>query len=302
MKIRSIVLILALIYGITIQAAPTDSVGVKEMNGKTYVMHKVTSGETLSKLSRKYAVTIAEIKGSNPGFTILKAGETILVPRKYSLNRSIGSTNDNATINRSVDNESVINVAHTVKAGETLYKISQKYGVKVEDIKSANQLSSNDLKVGQVLQIPNSTTLPQNKPQDTVKVQVNNGSNKKDDKDTAPVNNQEETNPVVATTSNTIEEVTSVLKENLEAHLANAQEAKDLKLEQNRMWVAHPTAKVGTLFEMVNPATGRIAYARVIGNYSKGAYGQAGVIITQAVAEMLNSQQENLKVQIIYTK
>ncbi len=40
---------------------------------------------------------------------------------------------------------------HTVKSGETLYGISKKYNVPVDDIKRLNRLSSNSLKVGQVL-------------------------------------------------------------------------------------------------------------------------------------------------------
>ncbi|MEO0473512.1 MAG: LysM peptidoglycan-binding domain-containing protein, partial [Bacteroidota bacterium] len=42
---------------------------------------------------------------------------------------------------------------HTVKTGETLFSLYRKYGVKVDEIKSLNRLSSNTIKVGQVLKI-----------------------------------------------------------------------------------------------------------------------------------------------------
>lgn len=42
---------------------------------------------------------------------------------------------------------------HTVKTGETLFSLYRKYGVKVAEIKSNNSLSSNTIKVGQVLKI-----------------------------------------------------------------------------------------------------------------------------------------------------
>lgn len=42
---------------------------------------------------------------------------------------------------------------HTVKSGETLYRISKKYKVKIEDIKAWNNLPDNHLKVGQDLVI-----------------------------------------------------------------------------------------------------------------------------------------------------
>ncbi|RZL44794.1 MAG: LysM peptidoglycan-binding domain-containing protein, partial [Pedobacter sp.] len=40
---------------------------------------------------------------------------------------------------------------HNVQQGETLYKISQIYKISVEDLKSLNQLSDNNIKIGQKL-------------------------------------------------------------------------------------------------------------------------------------------------------
>lgn len=59
---------------------------------------------------------------------------------------------------------------YTVKRGDTLYGISNQFGVSVEDIKSTNNLSSNNISIGQVLKIPNySGTNPQNTITYTVK-------------------------------------------------------------------------------------------------------------------------------------
>lgn len=46
---------------------------------------------------------------------------------------------------------------YTVKQGDSLYKIANKYGVTVSELKSLNSLSSNLLSVGQVLKIPGKT-------------------------------------------------------------------------------------------------------------------------------------------------
>ena len=43
---------------------------------------------------------------------------------------------------------------HRVQSGESLYIVAQKYGVTVSDLKDANNLSSNNLKVGQKLKVP----------------------------------------------------------------------------------------------------------------------------------------------------
>jgi LysM repeat protein len=44
-------------------------------------------------------------------------------------------------------------IVHTVRAGETLYALSRRYGVGVEDIRRINQLSGNTIRIGQQLQI-----------------------------------------------------------------------------------------------------------------------------------------------------
>lgn len=42
---------------------------------------------------------------------------------------------------------------HKVASGDTLYSIARKYGLTVDELKSLNKLSNNNLKVGQVLQV-----------------------------------------------------------------------------------------------------------------------------------------------------
>ena len=46
------------------------------------------------------------------------------------------------------------NNTYTVKKGDSLYSIAKKYNISVEELKAANNLSSNLLTIGQVLVIP----------------------------------------------------------------------------------------------------------------------------------------------------
>ena len=45
-------------------------------------------------------------------------------------------------------------MTYVVQNGDTLYGISKQFGVSVEDIKTANNLTSNIISVGQTLKIP----------------------------------------------------------------------------------------------------------------------------------------------------
>jgi LysM repeat protein len=49
-------------------------------------------------------------------------------------------------------------IVHTVQPGETLYAIARRYGLGVDDLKKANRLTDNHLKVGQKLLIPTAST------------------------------------------------------------------------------------------------------------------------------------------------
>ena len=46
-------------------------------------------------------------------------------------------------------------MTYTVKNGDTLYGISNQYGVSVIDLIKENNLSNNNIRVGQILKIPN---------------------------------------------------------------------------------------------------------------------------------------------------
>lgn len=107
--------------------------------------HTVQAGETLYHLAQAYGVTQEQIQALNPGLTAqsLKAGAEILIP-----------------VSNKEGNRAAIDgrIEHKVQKKETLWSISQKYGITVEDLVAANpqmEEAGYQLKKGEVIYIPN---------------------------------------------------------------------------------------------------------------------------------------------------
>ena len=94
-------------------------------------IHEVVTGETLYSISRKYGVDVPEIiKINQLNSSQLSVGQKLKIPTKVDNQIEI-SPKQNTEI---VKQEEKI-VKHTVIMGETLYNLSKKYNVKIEDIK-----------------------------------------------------------------------------------------------------------------------------------------------------------------------
>ncbi|MGC3947271.1 MAG: LysM peptidoglycan-binding domain-containing protein [Chryseolinea sp.] len=112
-----------------------DSIGTETINGKIFVLHQVDEKETLYAISRRYGVPVETILQHNPTASSgLNIGQVLKVP--YTPKHSTKST-EAAT--------------HVVAAKETMFSISQTYGVSVDELKQWNNLTSNALSVGQEL-------------------------------------------------------------------------------------------------------------------------------------------------------
>lgn len=129
--------------------------------------HKVARGETFYGLSRKYGVTIDEIKAVNPGLTELRNGQKIKIPVKggetIQKDPIVEKVDENKIQNNQEENIEVLNreyewndsvVHHKVLAHETLYSISRRYMVSVDTLKKMNNLRNNRLSTDQELIIP----------------------------------------------------------------------------------------------------------------------------------------------------
>ncbi len=121
--------------------ARRDSVGVERKGNGWLILHKVGPGESLTALARKYHTTVKAIQQANRGLSAgLKAGAIVKVP--YS--GTAGKTETAGSAGKKT---------HTVAAGQGLYAIARIYGVSVADLRTWNNLTSDNLYEGQQLAV-----------------------------------------------------------------------------------------------------------------------------------------------------
>ena len=117
--------------------------------------HFVIRGETLSHIARRYHMSVSELREANPRVsTKLRIGQRLIIPTGgVVVARAAAAAEDRrAEIHRSVTS------THTVRSGETLSEIAERYHVSVTQLKSWNGLHSNTIRVGQRLRVRSSSS------------------------------------------------------------------------------------------------------------------------------------------------
>lgn len=114
-------------------------------------VHKVKRGEILTKIASKYGVTAGDIKKWNgKSSSKVLAGESLTV--YVDKNEKVKA--NSLAAKSSSENVKQPGSFHTVRRGDTLWNISQRYdGVSVNDIKKWNNLKGNNVMVGQKIRI-----------------------------------------------------------------------------------------------------------------------------------------------------
>jgi LysM repeat protein len=106
-------------------------------SSQEYVVKK---GDNLYDLSRKFDVSVDELKEENNlRNNRLNVGDKLLIPNSQKENPQAKSNKD-----------------YIVKSGDTLGEIAGRYGVSTKDLKDKNSLKSSNLQIGQLLRIPSS--------------------------------------------------------------------------------------------------------------------------------------------------
>ncbi len=117
----------------------------------TYKQHAVRSGDTLWRIAERYRTTIAAIRDFNGirNPRSLKIGQSLIIPTLRQLSATPSARSKVAGVASKANTaNSASKKHHVVAAGETLWAISQLYGVTVQDLRSRNNLSDNIIVAG----------------------------------------------------------------------------------------------------------------------------------------------------------
>jgi len=112
--------------------------------------HTISKGESFYTVGKKYGVGFKAIADANPGVNParLKIGQKIVIPAGKAPAVSNGALAPAPTVGESAAK------TYKVKSGDNLGKISKAFGVTAKLLRAANNLKTDQIKVGQTLKIP----------------------------------------------------------------------------------------------------------------------------------------------------
>ena len=178
-----------LMLSLIVPATVTAQVPVKVSNektvsgGKVYYMHEVQKGQTLYSISRAYKVKIDDITGENviPSSGI-QTGQVLRIPVSEGVTgpasgssatgqaipmpkpRPVTEAGSGASMHIDISDQKIISnnkvyFMHQVLKGQTLYSIARAYKVTILDIDRENVIPPSGIQAGQILKIPESSSL-----------------------------------------------------------------------------------------------------------------------------------------------
>lgn len=166
MKIRKLAVILSLlIVNLVHGQKSSDSLQLKIVNGKSFFIHKVSKGQTLTMILKQYNVDITLLEDANKAMNLkkLKRNDMLLIPVVGIKKNQTDSSSSSKKIDDAHANADEIKIDlpknHIVQPGETLHKISQKYKVSVADLVKWNSIKNNTIEVGRELIVNHSAVM-----------------------------------------------------------------------------------------------------------------------------------------------
>lgn len=306
--------------------APEPSVGsipnsTPETKLALKTTHKITRGETLFAVAKKYNVTITELKEWNS-----LSSDKVMVGQSLKILSSVPIEADQTkpepiaqvTVEKvegkievkkeepkikekevekpkevkEPDTKSSSSamqgdwISHTVKSGESLFSLTQKYGTSLEDLIQWNELTSNNLRVGQSIKVGKTSVATESPLVGDTKNQT--------DKNILPSKAEVNVPKDELTVPNTSGGFTNTKETGL-AEVIPGTEANKKYL------VLHRLAPVGSVIRVKNEENNLTIFARVVGGLPEtGDNSKVLIKLSQAAFEQLKGVNARFPVEILY--
>lgn len=250
-------------------------------------IHKVAEKETLYSISRVYGVSVDEIRLWN-GLTsnALSLGQELVIKRMNTITTSgtVVQANQEVILEKG---------KHQVAQQETMFSISRKYGISIDDLRRWNNLDGNELKIGQILTVVSpgsSVTVAEQMPSKEI---VKQETTKPAD---SPPPARETTEPGKITISEAVKDGDEVVQAGLAELIGGT--------EGNRKYLAlHRTAPVGTIIKVRNEMNNREVFVRVMGKLPETAMTDKLIIkISKSAYDRLGAIDPRFRVELTYYK
>lgn len=135
----------------TVNGLTKDTIYVGQVLKLPFYTYTVTSGDSLSLIAKKLHTTSSAIRTYNQLTTdVIKIGQKLKIPQVTDLDRNNSTTNNTIPSPAST----LLVESYTVVAGDSLSVIAKRFQTTVEEVRSLNNLSTDIIKIGQVLKIP----------------------------------------------------------------------------------------------------------------------------------------------------
>lgn len=267
-----------------------DSIGVEVVDGQQYIIHKIDPKDTYYHLSRTYKVPVKLIMEANNKKN-LRVDDLIKVPKgaaptpKPIPEDSPKKTQETAFKKAPTTNSNMPELATEYKVGkrETLYAISKRFDLKVEDIIRYNKLQSENIQENQILKIPNGPVPDPEKAKELEalkELEELNASPDAIDLSDFKTNRygiREKSEKGIGVW---IEDLTSKGKSNL---------------------ALHKTAPIGTILKITNPMTKNITYAKVVGRFTENSKTQGAIVVlSRSAANSIGALDQRFPIEINY--
>lgn len=255
------------------------------------IEHTIKAKENLNLIAEKYGTTVEEIKKlNNLTSNNLRIGQILKVPNANNVVAESPAITTTAPVvnvksNQKATTAQPINTSpaasgyeHTVVTGETIYSIAKKYGLTTYQIKTVNNLSNNEVAVGQKLIIKDAKIATEDAAED----------------DNATLNANTIKDPSLRAPASKYG-ITQIEEKGTAVWIA------DQDLDPNKMLVLHRTAPVGTIIKITNPMSNRSTFAKVVGKFTENESTKDVIIVmTKAVADAVGALDKRFYCNINY--